>query len=134
MFRPGVMKMITMICCTSAENGKKLMFLFLHNYVKKLIWNQTFYAFVMQTCILIGRLHLTLYTGASPPRRRYHPQFSRPKQWDNFSRGTNIWCVCVTTRLLPWDGSLLFQNRRDIFNTTLMTRTTAHKPSLTMGV
>jgi len=40
--------------------------------------------------------------------------------------------VCVSsTRLLPRDGRLMFQNRnrRDIPNTTLLTRITAHKQS-----
>jgi len=39
-----------------------------------------------------------------------------------------VWC---STWLLPRDGSLLFQNRRkDILNTALLTRITAH----TLGV
>jgi len=35
--------------------------------------------------------------------------------------------LCVySTRFLPKDGSLLFQNRRDILNTTLLIRINAH--------
>jgi len=43
-------------------------------------------------------------------------------------------CVC-STRLLPREGSLLFQNRnkRDILNTTPQIRITTHKQSLTVG-
>jgi len=44
--------------------------------------------------------------------------------------------VCVFyTRLLPWDGSFYFklENKRDILNTTLMTRITAHEQKLTNG-
>jgi len=62
--------------------------------------------------------------------------FNRTKTLKMYFVWTFYNCLCVcSTRLLPNGGSLLFQNRnkRDILNTTLLTRITAHKQSLTAG-
>jgi len=45
------------------------------------------------------------------------------EQWHKsryFSKTNPCVCGMCSTRLLFWDGSLLFQNRRDILNTTLL--------------
>jgi len=56
----------------------------------------------------------------------YKQQLTKYVIW--LALAKNSVCVC-STRLLPTYGSLLLQkrNRRDILNTTLLTRITAHK-------